>query len=66
MSKKKRAKYEQGVMLLSSVLEENKQVKEQGHIIYVERLYKFLTTTSYKNVPEVTYLGQTLRELQQR
>jgi transcriptional regulator with XRE-family HTH domain len=61
--KKKRPEYDQAVLLLKDVFEEDEC---EFHLDYVERLYKVLAQSSYGNSPDVADLGMMLRARKQR
>lgn len=61
--KKKKPEYEQAVLLMSDILENNKRFRHAYHIQYIDRLYKLLQESPYANAPDVADLGILLREL---
>jgi tetratricopeptide (TPR) repeat protein len=57
--KKKKPEYDQAVLLLKDVFEED---ESEFHLDYVGRLYKVLSQSSYGNSPDVVDLGLALRD----
>jgi tetratricopeptide (TPR) repeat protein len=61
---RKKPEFEEAVTILSSVLQQNRTVREQVHIHHIQRLFNLLLDSSYGNSLEVADLGMLLRELQ--
>ncbi|HEY1249280.1 MAG TPA: helix-turn-helix transcriptional regulator [Nitrososphaera sp.] len=59
----KKPEYEQTVALLSSAIEDSKELRVARNIAHIENLYTKLVASSYGNSPDVIDLGLMLQEL---